>query len=156
MLEKFNGNQTSKERQFGTHLTVPIKARRSGDSGTSATSHLSSDETLHLHSEACSQLWSNVYILMSSFGEDIWMIRINGLNSFCCYWNQVKYCPVRSWVCHRSQPDIFLATFHYQSVIMERERPDDQIHFGKNQIPRYRGDISEQELLPLRVFLALL
>ena len=59
-------------------------------------------------------------------------------------------------MCHRSQPDIFLATFHYQSVIMERERPDDQIHFGKNQIPRYRGDISEQELLPLRIFLALL
>lgn len=53
MLEKFNGgNQTSNGKQFGTFLTVPSRVRRSGDS---ASSHLSSDETLH--SEACSELW---------------------------------------------------------------------------------------------------
>lgn len=33
-----------------------------------------------------------------------------------------------------SYPDVFLATLHYKSVIMEREHPGDRTQGGKKQI----------------------
>ena len=57
-------------------------------------------------------------------------------------------------LCHGSYPDVFLATLHYKSVIMEREHPGDQrqeVDLSDRRLPLNKRFREEKENSPRRI-----